>query len=98
MLFLVWRLQVCLHDYRKSLPAFDSTNRTPRCCLLFSEEGSFLNEKVYGFSGIASSHASSLFTGAIFVDSRSSLVLKGETVFANNTAGYFGGKTVKCTL
>ena len=56
--------------------------------------GSFPNGR--GVVFLASSHASSYFTGAIFVNS-SSIILKGETVFANNTAGD-GGKTVKCTL
>ena len=82
------------HDYRKkSPPAFDNTNMKPRCCLVFSGDGSFPSGKGYSFSNTASSHASSYFTGASFVNS-SSIVLKGETVFADNTA-YFAGKTVK---
>ena len=60
--------------------------------LCFRKDGSFPNGKGYSFSGIASSHASSYFTGAIFADS-STIVQKGETVFANNTADYLGGKT-----
>ena len=38
----------------------------------------------------------SYFTGAVYVDG-SSIVLKGETVFANNTA-ISGGMSDKCTL
>ena len=50
-----------------------------------------------GIVSQASSHASFYFTGAIFVNSNSRIALKGETVFANNTAD-FGGKTLECTL
>ena len=64
---------------------------------MFSGDGSFLNGKGYSFSGKAPSHASSYFAGAIFVGSSSDIVLKGETVFTNNTA-YTGGKTVSCAL
>ena len=65
---------------------------------MFSGDGSFLNGKGYSFSGKAPSHASSYFAGgAIFVGSSSDIVLKGETVFMNNTA-YSGGKTVNSTL
>ena len=60
---------------------------------MFLGDGSFPNGKGYSFSGIASFHASSCFTGAIFVNS-SNIVLKGETVFANNTDYLVGGKTV----
>ena len=37
------------------------------------------------------------FTGALYIDD-SNIVLKGETVFANNTAVYHGGTTLKYTI
>ena len=44
---------VCPHDYRnKCPPAFDSTNRKPQSCLVFSGDGSFPKGERYGFSGL----------------------------------------------
>ena len=88
---------ICPHDYRnKSSLALESTNRKPQCCLVFSGDGSFpKGKRGYSFSGLIPRIL--CFTGAIFVDSNSSIALRGETVFANNTAD-FGDKTLKCTL
>ena len=82
----------------KSPPAFHSTAIIGSLSLVlcFREPGRPLNGR--GVASQASSHASSYFTGALFVSSISRIVLKGETVFANNTAYYEGGKTVKCTI
>ena len=78
-----------LLEVLRVLPDFDSTSRKRKCCLVLSGNGSFLNGKVYAFSGLNPTRAQS------YVDC-SIIDLKGETVFANNTADNYGGTTVKC--
>ena len=100
VLLIFQRFQtICYHnairlsEFLRTLPLFDSTSRKHKCCLVFSGNRSFPDGKV---CLRPQSHTCCYFTGAVYVDG-SKIVLKGETVFANNTADY-GGTTVNCFI
>ena len=88
---------MCQYDYRKSEDffCFLTVRVESKSIVLCSREtGIFLTERWMVFKDSIS--RVSYFTGAVYVDG-SSIVLKGETDFANNTAD-FGGTIVKRTL